>query len=75
MNAANNLIRMANQIGDFFGTMPDRPQAIADVADHLKRFWEPRMRRALLAHLDAHGDAELNDMARQAVREHRERLL
>ncbi|MBN9472722.1 MAG: formate dehydrogenase [Bordetella sp. SCN 67-23] len=75
MNAANNLIRMANQIGDFFSTMPDRPQAIADVADHLKRFWEPRMRRALLAHLDAHGDAELNDMARQAVREHRERLL
>jgi len=75
MNAANNLIRMANQIGDFFSTMPDRPQAIADVADHLKRFWEPRMRRALLAHLDANGDAELNDMARQAVREHRERLL
>ncbi|WP_124081481.1 formate dehydrogenase subunit delta [Pigmentiphaga humi] len=65
---------MANQIGDFFGTMPDRDQAVADVADHLKRFWEPRMLRTLLAHVDAHGDDELNDMARAAIRTHRQHI-
>ena len=40
-----HLVKMANQIGSFFSTMPDREQAIADLASHLKRFWEPRMRR------------------------------
>ena len=41
-----HLVKMANQIGSFFSTMPDRDQAIADLASHLKRFWEPRMRKA-----------------------------
>ena len=48
-----NLIDMANRIGDFFDSMPDREEAITGVADHIRRFWEPRMRRALLAALDA----------------------
>ena len=66
MNAANNLIRMANQIGDFFSTMPDRPQAIADVADHLKRFWEPRMRRGIVDFVAA-GGTGLDPVAAKAV--------
>ena len=48
----NNLIRMANQIGEFFESMPDRTQALEDIASHIKRFWEPRMRRAILDSLD-----------------------
>ena len=47
-----NLIDMANRIGDFFDSMPDREEALAGIADHIRRFWEPRMRRALLAELD-----------------------
>ncbi|SIN93732.1 formate dehydrogenase subunit delta [Paraburkholderia phenazinium] len=47
-----NLIEMANRIGDFFDSMPDREEALAGVADHIRRFWEPRMRRALLAAVD-----------------------
>jgi len=47
MNSAH-LVRMANQIGAFFEAMPDREQAIRDVADHLRRSWEPRMREQLL---------------------------
>ena len=46
-----NLVTMANQIGAFYETMPDRGRAMADIADHIKKFWEPRMRRAILAHL------------------------
>jgi hypothetical protein len=42
----DNLVKMANQIGTFFEAMPDRDEALGDIASHLKRFWEPRMRRA-----------------------------
>jgi formate dehydrogenase subunit delta len=73
---ADNLVRMANQIGAFFEAMPDRPEALEDIAQHLKKFWEPRMRRELLAHVDAAagGDTGLSPMVAQAISEHR-RLL
>jgi formate dehydrogenase subunit delta len=43
---------MANQIGEFFAAMPDYNLALAGIADHIHRFWEPRMRRTILAALD-----------------------
>lgn len=71
----DSLIRMANQIGTFFEAMPDRAEALEDIAQHLRKFWEPRMRRALLEHIDSHaGTAEgdgLSDIVATAVREHR----
>jgi formate dehydrogenase subunit delta len=51
-----HLITMANQIGAFFEAMPDRAEAVGDIAGHIKRFWEPRMRRGLLEHVDAGGE-------------------
>ena len=70
----DNLIKMANQIGTFFEAMPDRDEALADIASHLKRFWEPRMRRALLAHFDATGGEGLEPIVQTAVARHRDRL-
>ena len=75
MNAAESLITMVNQIGEFFETMPDRQQALADLAQHLKRFWAPRMRRALLEHIEKHGDAELKEIVQTAVRMHKALLV
>ncbi len=63
----HNLIKMANQIGDFFSAMPDAEQAKHDIADHMQRFWEPRMRQNLMSHLDQHGDAQLKPMVRAAL--------
>ncbi len=68
------LVRMANQIGQFFEAMPDRAEALEGVALHLKKFWEPRMRRALLAHVDAAGETGLNSMVAEAIRQHRGKL-
>lgn len=48
-----NLVTMANQIGSFYETMPDRAKALTDIAEHIKKFWDPRMRRELLAYVDA----------------------
>ncbi|HEX7932597.1 MAG TPA: formate dehydrogenase subunit delta [Paraburkholderia sp.] len=71
-----NLIDMANRIGDFFDSMPDREEAVAGVADHIRRFWEPRMRRALLASLDAPdvGGIAMSEIVREALVQNRERL-
>lgn len=62
-----HLITMANQIGAFFESQPDRNEAVAGVADHLKRFWDPRMRRAVVAHLETGGEG-LRDIVIEAVR-------
>ncbi|UCI07634.1 formate dehydrogenase subunit delta [Mesorhizobium sp. B1-1-8] len=45
------LVRMANQIAAFFHSKP-REQGIAGVAEHINKFWEPRMRRQFFEMLD-----------------------
>ena len=62
------LIAMANQIGAFFEAMPDREQAVADVANHLRRSWEPRMREQILASLGTADEAKLKPLLREALR-------
>ena len=59
------LVYMANQIGKFFKAQ-DTATASAKIAEHMTKFWDPRMRSAILAHLDA-GGAGLDPAARQAV--------
>jgi formate dehydrogenase subunit delta len=49
------MIRMANQIASFFnGSGPE--VAVKDAAEHINKFWDPRMRTALIAHLDKGGE-------------------
>ncbi|HTW38986.1 MAG TPA: formate dehydrogenase subunit delta [Steroidobacteraceae bacterium] len=62
----DHLIKMANEIGFFFEGESSPEQAPRDVASHIKRFWEARMRREILAHY-ARGGAGLTDLARAAV--------
>ncbi|BDB23258.1 formate dehydrogenase subunit delta [Cupriavidus sp. P-10] len=66
-----NLITMANQIGCFFEAMPDREEAVSDIAGHIKRFWEPRMRRALLGHVDGESGVGLDAIVQEALARHR----
>ena len=73
-NNAEKLIRMANQIGMFFSAMPDRQQAVDDTAGHLRRSWEPRMRRAFFAYIDEHGSNGLSDLLQEVIRTKRAQL-
>ena len=66
----DNLVVMANRIGAFFAAMPDREAALAGIAEHLRKFWEPRMRRQFLAAFDAGELGALSDIVREAVRIH-----
>jgi len=59
------LVMMANQIGAFFATQKG-DAAVHGIADHLKKFWDPRMREALLAHAKAGGEG-LNPRVRSAA--------
>jgi formate dehydrogenase subunit delta len=67
----HNLVVMANRIGSFFEAQPDRDEALAGIADHVKKFWEPRMRAQILAALDTPGDADLSEIVRAALVRHR----
>jgi formate dehydrogenase subunit delta len=59
------LVYMANQIGRFFAHQ-DEAQAIASTADHLRKFWDPRMRKAILEYVDGGGEG-LQPFVKQAV--------
>ena len=69
-----NLVRMANRIGDFFEAMPERDEALEGIAQHIQKFWEPRMRRQLLAAIDAGETASLQDIVRSALALHQDQL-
>lgn len=71
---ATQLIKMANQIGAFFASQPDPQQARDDFAQHLKRQWDPQMRSALCAHLDATEGEGLSAFVVEAMQTHREQL-
>ncbi len=62
MSHDDKLIYMANQIGKFFAAQG----GAAEVENHLRKFWDKRMRAAIVAHLAAGGEG-LDPLAREAV--------
>jgi formate dehydrogenase subunit delta len=62
------LVDMVNDIANFFHSDPDHAAAVAGIAGHLRKFWEPRMRKQIIAHLDAGGHG-LNELGREGVQE------
>ena len=65
---AEHLVKMANDIGNFFRAEPVREDAIAGIANHIAKFWTRRMREKLNAHLRQEGDASLDELPREALR-------
>lgn len=63
----SNLIKMANNIGAFFKSEPDRELAIQGVEQHIRNSWEPRMRKQIVEYVQQDG-AELLDIVAEAVR-------
>ena len=64
------LVKMANEIAAFFAAEPERRVALEGIAGHIKRFWEPRMRTAIFAVLDAGGDG-MSEHVKEALAAHR----
>ncbi len=65
----DKLVYMANQIGKFFAAQGrhDEAQAVESIETHLRKFWDPRMRREIVAKLQAGEAAALDPLPRRAV--------
>jgi formate dehydrogenase subunit delta len=50
------LVAMANDIAAFFDAEPDKAVAAEGVRFHISRFWDPRMRREIIAHAQKGGE-------------------
>jgi formate dehydrogenase subunit delta len=61
----DGLIYMANQIGKFFQSQ-GHGKAVPSIAEHIRKFWDPRMRKAIFAYLDT-GGAGLDPYVRDAI--------
>ncbi len=58
-------VMMANQIAKFFAAQGEE-KAVAGIANHIQKFWDPRMRAAIFAHFEKGGEG-LDPLARRAV--------
>ena len=72
---AHKLVKMVNEIASFFEAEPDRNAVLEGVAGHLKRFWDPRMRRDIVRWVDEKGGKGLKETALLAIRTHRDKLV
>jgi len=70
----HNLVHMANQIGEFFSAYPDRAEALDGIANHIRKFWEPRMRLKLFESIDQGENGELSELVAQSLAMHRASL-
>jgi formate dehydrogenase subunit delta len=61
------IVRMANDIGNFFRAEADRNMALAGVSNHINKFWTRRMRQRLLDYV-AQGGNELDELPLEAVK-------
>ena len=58
----DKLVYMANQIAKFFKSEGEAT-AVAGTADHIEKFWDPRMKAAIFAD----DGTDLSDIARGAI--------
>lgn len=63
------LIKMANEIAAFYEAYPDAAQAQKEVADHLARFWDARMRRQIIDYVGEQQGAGLSPLVIDAVKQ------
>ena len=62
----HNMVHKANEISKFFASFP-HDEAVASVANHLRMYWVPRMRRQIIEYVENGGDGLL-PLAQEAVK-------
>ncbi len=63
----DHLVKMTNEIATFFASESTPADAPREVATHLTKYWDPRMRRGIILHAEQ-GGAGLSDLASSAVK-------
>lgn len=67
--SSESLIKMANQIAQFFAHEADTDQAARSVRQHMQSFWTPAMRNELSALQVDHSDNTLHPLVKAALSE------
>jgi len=65
MNPDEKLVYMANQIASFFAPQ-GAERAMPGIADHLMRYWDPRMRRRIIE-IARNEQAPIESVVRKAL--------
>lgn len=65
-NPVEKLVKMANQIGDYFVAQRAH-DPVAGMVEHLMKFWDPSMRKRIIEHV-GHGGEGLDPIALEAVK-------
>ena len=63
----DKLVMMANQIAKFFAAQGEA-RAVPQIADHIEKFWDPRMRKEIALHV-AQGGSGLDPLALAAIKQ------
>jgi formate dehydrogenase subunit delta len=63
----HHLVKMANDIGGFFASTPDHEAGVNSITQHLKNFWDPRMRNQLIEYARRDEDTDLTPIVHEAV--------
>ena len=64
------LIKMANQVGDFFEAEPNKAQGNLEIANHLNRFWTLDMRQQIAKYVNEESGAGLHAQVVTAISQH-----
>lgn len=65
-----HLVKMANQIGDFYKSFPNQEEAKSDIAKHMVNFWASSMRKQVLAHVNSQSAEGLTPIVVDAIKQH-----
>ena len=63
----DTLVKMANDISNFFNADPDKEIAAEGMRNHIAKSWDIRMRKAIIAHLAQHNGEGLSALAKTAI--------
>ena len=64
---SSQLVKMVNDISNFFISEEDKNEAINGVAGHITRFWDPRMRKEIIEYMINDGGEGLSVLSREAI--------
>ncbi len=67
---AEKLIKMANQVGDFYEAFPDKAEARKEIAGHLNKFWNSAMRKSIAAYIKEKQGTGLHPQVIEAIQQH-----
>ena len=67
---SEKLIKMANQVGDFYEAFPDQAEARKEIAGHLNKFWNLNMRQSIAKHVSEQQGAGLHERVIEAIQQH-----